>query len=73
MRDGQRVQLLIPGNTFHTARLLGEGRWFLGASTEWPGVVPADVEIGNLDALAMKYPAVAADLRMIAASGKEVP
>jgi predicted cupin superfamily sugar epimerase len=66
MRDGQRVQLLIPGNTFHTARLLGEGRWFLGASTEWPGVVPADVEIGNLDALAGKYPAVAADLRAIA-------
>ena len=34
---GERVQLLIPGNTFHTARLKGDGRWFLGASTEWPG------------------------------------
>src|SRR5687768_10221556 len=52
LRNGQRVQLLIPGNTFHTARLTGHRRWFLGASTEWPGVVPADVEIGNLDALA---------------------
>ena len=38
---GQRVQLLIPGNTFHTARLLAGGEWFLGGSTEWPGVVPA--------------------------------
>src|ERR1044071_4037362 len=38
LRGGQRLQLLIPGNTFHTARLLGSGRWFLGASTEWPGV-----------------------------------
>jgi predicted cupin superfamily sugar epimerase len=68
LRKGERVQLLIPGNTFHTARLLGKGRWFLGASTEWPGVVPADVEIGNLDELAAKYPAIAPDLRAIAAS-----
>jgi uncharacterized protein len=68
LRNGQQVQLLIPGNTFHTARLIGQGQWFLGASTEWPGVVPADVEIGNVEALAGKYPAVAADLRAIAAS-----
>jgi predicted cupin superfamily sugar epimerase len=73
LRGGQRVQLLIPGNTFHTARLVGNGRWFLGASTEWPGVVPADVEIGNIDELAGKYPAVAADLRAIAASVQHVP
>ena len=70
LRNGQRVQLLIPGNTFHTARLIGARRWFLGASTEWPGVVPADVEIGNLDDLATKYPLVAADLRAIAASAR---
>jgi hypothetical protein len=91
LRAGERVQLLIPGNTFHTARLAHvpakwtpvrrqehaplknpERRWFLGASTEWPGVVPADVEIGNLDELAGKYPKVAADLRAIAASVREV-
>jgi predicted cupin superfamily sugar epimerase len=68
LRGGQRVQLLIPGNTFHTARLIGQGRWFLGASTEWPGVIPEDVEIGNLDALALKYPTIAVELRAIAAS-----
>jgi len=76
IREGQRLQHLIPGNTFHTARLLGQdfgqGRWFLGASTEWPGVVPADVEIGNLDALAAKYPAVSAEMRAIAASVRAV-
>jgi hypothetical protein len=33
---------------------------------------PADVEIGNLDALAAQYPAVAADLRAIAASAEHV-
>jgi len=42
----------------------GHRRWFLGASTEWPGVEPADVEIGDVDALAAKYPQVACDLRL---------
>jgi predicted cupin superfamily sugar epimerase len=37
LRAGERVQQLIPGNTFHTARVIGRRRWFLGASTEWPG------------------------------------
>ena len=68
LRGGEQVQVLIPGNTFHTARVMGRRRWFLGASTEWPGVVPADVEMGDLEALAAKYPPVAADLRAIAAS-----
>jgi hypothetical protein len=63
LRDGQLVQLLIPGNTFHTARVIGRRRWFLGGSTEWPGVEPADVEIGDVEALAAKYPDVADDLR----------
>ncbi len=66
---GQRVQLLIPGNTFHTARLLAGGEWFLGGSTEWPGVVPeTDVEIGDIDKLAARYPAAAEDIRTIVAS-----
>ena len=69
IRSGQRVQLLIPGNTFHTARLLGGGDWFLGASTEWPAVVPTeDVEIGNVDKLAAEYPSVAQQIRSIVAS-----
>ena len=60
---GQRVQLLIPGSTFHAARVVGQQRWFLGASTEWPGVEKVDVELGDIDALAAKYPDVADDLR----------
>ena len=66
------MQFLIPGNTFHTARLAGQKRWFLGASTEWPGVIPDDVEIGNVEAMAAKYPAIAAEIRAIAASVKVV-
>ena len=64
----ERVQLFIPGNTFHTARLIGHRRWFLGASTEWPGVLPTDVEIGNVEELAAQYPVAADTLRTIAAS-----
>src|SRR6266480_6103863 len=65
LRAGQCVQLLIPGNTFHTARVIPEGArgWFLGASTEWPGVERVDVEIGDVEGLAAKYPDVADDLR----------
>ncbi|MFO1060285.1 MAG: cupin domain-containing protein [Dongiaceae bacterium] len=70
---GHRLQLLIPGGTFHTARLLGGGAWFLGASTEWPGVIPADVELGDLEALAARHPTVAAELRAIAASVRPPP
>jgi predicted cupin superfamily sugar epimerase len=61
---GHLVQLFIPGNTFHTARLTGKRRWFLGASTEWPGVVPSeDVELGDAEQLAARYPEAAADIR----------
>jgi uncharacterized protein len=65
LRRGQHVQVPIPGNTFHAARVIGARRWFLGASTEWPGVVPADVETGDVERLALEYPAIAAELRAI--------
>ena len=54
--EGDRLQLLIPGGTFHTARTTGEGSWFLGGSTEWPGVIPADVELGDAAELGERYP-----------------
>jgi predicted cupin superfamily sugar epimerase len=56
---GQHLQLLIPGGTFHTARLVAGGDWFLGASTEWPGVSPQDVETGDRAKLSTRYPAAA--------------
>ena len=71
---GHKVQLLIPGNTFHTARLLGQGEWFLGGSTEWPGVVPTeDVEIGDPEKLASEHPEVADEIRSIVASIRQQP
>lgn len=68
LANGQQVQLFIPGHTFHTARVLDAGGWFLGGSTEWPGVVPADVEIGDPDALAASHPDAAAAIREIMAA-----
>ena len=66
LKSGHALQLFIPGNTFHTARVAGARTWFLGASTEWPGVEPADVEPGDLETLCAKYPSAAADLRSFA-------
>jgi predicted cupin superfamily sugar epimerase len=65
LRAGQHVQFLIPGNTFHTARIIGTRQWFLGGSTEWPGVLPEDVELGmsKIEEFAAKFPKVAADIR----------
>ena len=64
--DGQRVQVLIPGGTFHAARVIADEAWFLGASTEWPAVVPGNVELGSLEQLAARHPDIADDLRSIA-------
>jgi predicted cupin superfamily sugar epimerase len=63
LRAGQKLQLLIPGSTFHTARVRGGGQWFLGASTEWPGVDPSDVVLGDPDELAGRYPEAAPLIR----------
>ena len=60
-----RVNAFDPRQHLHTARVIPESfrDWFLGASTEWPGVERVDVEIGDVEALAAKYPDVADDLR----------
>ncbi len=59
LASGMRPQLLVPGGTFHTSRLMpgATAGYALLASTEWPGVEPPDVEHGNIKALAEDYPA----------------
>ena len=52
---GHLLHLFLPGGTFHTPRLVAGGDWFLGASTEWPRVEPADVEPGHIDNLAARF------------------
>lgn len=56
LAGGQTFQLFLPGGTFHTARVVGTGSWFLGASTEWPAVEPEDVEFANPDHIAEQFP-----------------
>ncbi len=60
---GERPMLFIPGGTFHVSRLAPGRAWALLSSTEWPGVEPPDVEPGDPDALALKFPAMADQIR----------
>jgi uncharacterized protein len=54
---GERPQLFVPGDTFHTSRLAsGATGYALLASTEWPGVEPPDVEHGDIEELVAAYP-----------------
>ena len=57
LEAGERPQLFVPANTFHTSRLAPGGIGYaLLASTEWPGVEPPDVEHGDVEELAAAYP-----------------
>lgn len=47
LRAGEIPQCFIPGGTFHMARLKPGGKLALLGSTEWPGVEPPDVELGE--------------------------
>ena len=53
---GEHVQFFIPGGTFHTVRVIEQRRWLLGA----------DVELGDAEVLAKKYPHVAEEIRSFA-------
>lgn len=66
LEAGMRPQLLIPGGTFHAARLKGDAPWALLGSTEWPGVEPADVEAGEVAALTRSHPEFAAQIHAFA-------
>src|SRR5262245_60040783 len=54
---GARPQLFIPGSTFHVSRLRARGTYSLLGTTEWPGVEPPDVELGDRDHLIATHPA----------------
>lgn len=70
---GMRPQLFIPGGTFHVSRLLAGGAYALLGTTEWPGVEPLDVEVGDLEALSRAYPAMRDQIHAFAAGGERHP
>jgi uncharacterized protein len=64
LEAGERPQLFVPGDTFHTSRLVAGGTGYaLLASTEWPGVEPPDVEHGEIGALMQSYPQMTDQIR----------
>lgn len=56
LEAGMRPQLFIPGGTFHISRLLPGEDFALLGTTEWPGVEPPDVELGDPQSLKHQYP-----------------
>lgn len=62
---GQVPMLLIPGRTFHVSKLVAGGAWALLSATGWPGVEAPDLELGDIDELARRYPDAAATLRRL--------
>ncbi len=58
LAKGMRPQLFIPGGTFHVSRLQ-RGSYSLLATSEWPAVEPADVEVAVPENLMIRYPAFA--------------
>ncbi len=57
LTTGMRPQLFIPGNTFHISRLREGANFTLLGTTEWPGVEPPDVELGDAEKLTASYSA----------------
>lgn len=53
---GMMPQLFIPGDTFHVSRTQDPSRYSLLATSEWIGVEPRDVELGEPDKLIPLYP-----------------
>lgn len=56
IKAGMAPQLFIPGNTYHVSRLHEEGSYSLLGTSEWIGVEPEDVELGNPEELCDRYP-----------------
>jgi predicted cupin superfamily sugar epimerase len=63
LSGGMRPQLLIPGGTFHAARLPAGGRYALLGTSAWVDVEPADVELAIPDKLIASYPAAKKEIR----------
>ena len=56
LAEGTRPQSYIPGGTSYVSRFRPGGDYSLLGTTEWPGVEPPDVELGDRDALMAAYP-----------------
>jgi uncharacterized protein len=70
LEAGMRPQLFIPGETWHVSRVRTGGEYALLSTTEWPGVEPPDVEVGDPDGLAERFPELAPRIAEFSAEGE---
>jgi uncharacterized protein len=70
LEAGMRPQLFIPGETWHVSRVRPGGEYALLSTTEWPGVEPPDVELGDPDALAERFPELAPRIAEFSPAGE---
>jgi predicted cupin superfamily sugar epimerase len=63
---GIRPQLLVPGGTFHAARVRVPSGYALLGTSVWLRAEPADVELGNAALLTAAYPAAKAEITAFA-------
>ncbi len=59
---GMRPQLLIPGGTFHCARVRRGGEYALLGTSVWLRAEPPDVEMGDAKKLSDSYPSAKAEI-----------
>jgi|tagenome__1003787_1003787.scaffolds.fasta_scaffold20900628_1 predicted cupin superfamily sugar epimerase len=62
LTSGMRPQLLVPGGTFHAGRIRRGGDYALLGTSVWLRAEPSDVEMGNVELLASKYPTAKAQI-----------
>lgn len=61
--SGQRPQVVVPAGTWQGAALVGSGKYALLGTTVSPGFEMRDFELGDIEALAQGWPAVADAIR----------
>jgi predicted cupin superfamily sugar epimerase len=73
LASGMRPQLIVPGGTFHAARVASGGHGFslLGTSV-WLRAEPADVEAGDAATLKAAFPDLAHDIDRFTTSSPEI-
>jgi len=63
---GMRPFVLVPGETFHAARLPRGGDYALLGTSVWVRPEPADVEMGDPEQLMVSYPSLRDEVRAFA-------
>jgi predicted cupin superfamily sugar epimerase len=69
--EGQRVQFVVPANTWQAGYMLPNGRYSLFGCTMAPGFTGTGFEAGIDEDLIAQYPTRAADIQHLSVNGHE--